>query len=129
MNHNVICGETPFKPEDVGYDGERLKVLDEHFKTMMDKKEIISGSYCLSKDNKVFVDNALGKFSYEEEDERPFTPDTIFSIASITKVFTAVAILKLVEDGKIRLDQPVAEIIEEFNVPPYKDVMIVHLRP
>jgi len=65
--------------------------------------------------------------THEENDERQFKPDTIFRIYSITKLFTAVSILKLVEDGKIRLDQPVGEILDEFNTPPYNMINIVHL--
>lgn len=124
---NVIKKETPFTPEEAGYEAERLEVLNHHFQEMVDKKELISGSYCLSHEGKVFADNALGSLSYEEEDTRLFEPDTIFRIASITKVFTAIAILKLVEDGRIRLDQPVGEILEEFNTPPYNDIQIMHL--
>lgn len=124
---NVIKKETHFTPEEAGYEAERLEVLNHHLQEMIDKKELLSGSYCLSHEGKVFADNALGKFSYEEEDPRLFEPDTIFRIASITKLFTAIAILKLVEDGRIRIDQPVGEILEEFNTPPYNGIQILHL--
>ncbi|SFR80650.1 serine hydrolase domain-containing protein [Anaeromicropila populeti] len=123
----IIEGTVSFTPEEAGYDGTRLEKLNEHFIEMISKKEIVSGSYCLSRNHKVFVDNAVGKFSCEEDDDRPFTPDTIFGIASITKVFTAVAILKLAEDGKLRLDQGVGEFLDEFNTPPYNTVQIWHL--
>lgn len=124
---NVVVKETPFTPQEAGYEAERLEILNRHFGEMIEKKELISGSYCLSREGKVFVDNALGSFSYEEEDTRVFEPETIFRIASITKLFTAVAILKLVEDGRIRIDQPVGEILEEFNTPPYNGIQIMHL--
>lgn len=127
MNNNVICAATPFTPAQAGYEGERLEILNNHFQEMIDKKEIITGSYCLSHNNMVFADNALGRLCYSEEDPRPFQPDTIFRIASITKLFTAVAILKLAEDGKLRIDQSVGEIIEAFNTPPYNEIQIKHL--
>jgi CubicO group peptidase (beta-lactamase class C family) len=94
---------------------------------MIAKKELVSGSYCLSRENKIFADTAMGKLSFIEEDERPFKPDTIFRIASITKLFTAVAILKLFEDCIIRLDQSVGEILEECNTPPFNKITIVNL--
>lgn len=37
----------------------------------------------------------------------PATADTIYAVASITKMFTSVAIMKLVEEGKLSLDDPV----------------------
>lgn len=124
---NVVIKDTPYTPQEAGYEAERLEVLNRHFSEMIDKKELVSGSYCLTHEGKVFADNALGSFSFEEDDTREFEPDTIFSIASITKLFTSIAILKLVEDGQIRLDQPVGEILEEFNTPPYNEIRIVHI--
>lgn len=124
---NIVIKKTPYTPQEAGYEAERLEVLNGHFREMIDKKEIVSGSYCLTHEGKVFADNALGSLSYEEEDTRVFEPDTIFPIASITKLFTAIAILKLVEDGQLRLDQHVGEILEDFNTPPYNEIQIVHL--
>lgn len=48
------------------------------------------------------------------EAERPMTADTLVRIASMTKPVTAVAVLQLVEDGALRLDQPLADIIPAF---------------
>jgi CubicO group peptidase (beta-lactamase class C family) len=127
MNEMVIKGNTQFTPKEAGYQEERLEILNNHFLGMIEKKELVSASYCLCRDEKVFTDTAIGSLSYEEKDDRMFTPDTIFSIASITKLFTAVAILKLVEDGKMRLDQPIGEFIEEFNAPPFNTINTVHL--
>lgn len=124
---NVVIKDTPYTSQEAGYEAERLEVLNNHFSEMIDKKELISASYCLTHEGKVFVDNALGSLSFEEEDTRVFEPDTIFAIASITKLFTSIAILKLVEDGRLRLDQPVFEILEEFNTPPYNEIQIVHI--
>lgn len=39
--------------------------------------EVIKGSYCLARDNKVFANNALGKFTYIEGAERAFKPDSV----------------------------------------------------
>lgn len=41
----------------------------------------------------------------------PNTPDTLFATASVTKTFTAVVVLQLVDEGRISLDQPIRSIV------------------
>ena len=41
----------------------------------------------------------------------PATPDTVYRIGSVTKQFTAVMLLQLVERGKVRLSDPVVEVL------------------
>ena len=47
----------------------------------------------------------------------PATPDTVFGIASMTKSFTALAILRLQEDGRLRVRDPVVRHLPEFRTP------------
>ena len=46
--------------------------------------------------------------------KRPMAPDTLFWIASMTKPVTAVAILMLQDEGKLKVSDPVAKYIPEF---------------
>jgi CubicO group peptidase (beta-lactamase class C family) len=55
---------------------------------------------------------ALGTLGFE--DPRPMRRDTIFRIASVTKPITAVAALILVEECRLRLDDPVDELLPEL---------------
>lgn len=48
------------------------------------------------------------------EQRRPMRPDTVFDIASLSKLFTAATTLALVEKGELELDAPVATRLEEF---------------
>lgn len=64
------------------------------------------------------------------DNPQPFTPDTVFPIASISKTVTATAIMRLVEQGKVELDAPVKRYIPEFAVQDAsvtRDVAIWHL--
>jgi CubicO group peptidase (beta-lactamase class C family) len=49
------------------------------------------------------------------ETKRPVTPDTLFRIASMTKSFTALSILKLRDEGKLSLDAPAETYIPEMR--------------
>jgi CubicO group peptidase (beta-lactamase class C family) len=57
----------------------------------------------------------LESFGWRDEAKKvPMTTDTIFQIYSMTKPITTVAALMLVDDGKLRLDDPVAKYIPAF---------------
>jgi D-alanyl-D-alanine carboxypeptidase len=58
--------------------------------------------------------------------DAPATPKTVFQIQSITKTFTATAILLLVEDGKLSLDDPIARHLEG-TPDSWKGITIRHL--
>jgi CubicO group peptidase (beta-lactamase class C family) len=61
-------------------------------------------------------------------DERiPTTADTLFDLASLTKLVTAVAVLQLVEQGWVDLDAPVARYVHEFARPDRKRVSVRQL--
>lgn len=111
----MISFDTNFTPDEVNYEGERVTTLTHFFEDLVEKKKILSANYCLARDGKVFANNAVGKLSFREEDPRELQPDTIQRIASITKIIAATAIWQLVEDGKLRVNQRVGEIIEETN--------------
>ena len=57
----------------------------------------------------------LGSFGVRDRaSQAPVTPDTAFRIASMTKSFTALAVLKLRDDGRLSLEDPVSRWIPQF---------------
>jgi CubicO group peptidase (beta-lactamase class C family) len=50
-------------------------------------------------------------------DGAPMTADTVFWIASMTKAITSTAVMQLVEQGKLALDKPIAEVLPELAAP------------
>ncbi|MCZ7547194.1 MAG: beta-lactamase family protein [Anaerolineae bacterium] len=44
----------------------------------------------------------------------PATPDTVYEIASVTKLFTATAVMRLVEEGLVALDEPIATYLPDL---------------
>lgn len=65
-------------------------------------------------DDEVIYLDAFGE--RDPQRKLPVTPDTIFYIASATKPFNAMAILTLVDDGKIELDAPVKRYLPRFEL-------------
>ncbi|HYN08938.1 MAG TPA: serine hydrolase [Vicinamibacterales bacterium] len=50
------------------------------------------------------------------DDPQPVTPDTIFTIASISKTVTATAVMKLIEQGRVELKTPIQKYLPDFRV-------------
>ncbi len=60
-------------------------------------------------------------------DPRPMRKDEIFDMASISKLFTATAVMQLWDEGKFKLDDPVAKYLPAFGVNGKQDVTIRQL--
>jgi len=66
----------------------------------------------VAKDGRVAALYAIGMRDIEEN--QPMTEDTLFAIASMTKPITATALMILVDEGKVSLDDPVSKFLPEF---------------
>ena len=57
--------------------------------------------------------------------KRPVQSDTLFDLASVSKLFTTVTFMTLVEEGRLSLDQPVCAVLSQFSglrpIRPYED--------
>jgi CubicO group peptidase (beta-lactamase class C family) len=122
----ITYGQTDCLPEAVNYDVLRLPVLDDFFRRMIKKKTIQCASYCLSRHGKVFANAAIGPRSIRE-DSPLLTTDSVYGAASVTKTFTAAAIMQLVEAGFIRPERPVAEVLPQFAKSGFEGVTFFHL--
>ncbi|MGB8062726.1 MAG: serine hydrolase [Candidatus Sulfotelmatobacter sp.] len=78
-------------------------------------------------DGKVIYRKAYGERSLEPR-RQPMTLDTIFDLASLTKVIaTTTAVMQLMEQGKVRLNDPVAKYLPEFAQNGKEDITIRQL--
>lgn len=83
---------------------------------VMQKYKIPGGSVAVVRDGKLIYARGFG---YAElENKRPVQPDALFRIASISKSITSAAIMKLVEEGKLRLSDRVAPYIADLTPAP-----------
>ena len=73
---------------------------------------------------KVVHDVAMG-FLDPETKIRPVNAETLFDLASVTKLFTTTAFMRLVEQGKVSLDDPVMSVLHDFSgvrpIQPYEN--------
>jgi CubicO group peptidase (beta-lactamase class C family) len=85
--------------------------IDDYVHAEMAKKKIPGLALAVIRDGKVIKENTYGVASIELN--VPVTKDTSFVLASMTKVFTASAVMLLVQDGKIALEEPVGKILPQ----------------
>jgi uncharacterized protein YbbC (DUF1343 family)/CubicO group peptidase (beta-lactamase class C family) len=77
-------------------------------------RSIPGGVLLIGHDGQVVYRKAFGSRSLEPTKE-PMTVDTIFDLASLTKcIATATSVMKLIEQGRVRLNDPVAAYLPEF---------------
>jgi CubicO group peptidase (beta-lactamase class C family) len=101
------------KPEEVGVSSERLRRVDAVIQRHMDEHHIAGAVTLVARKGKVIHLGAQGLMDIETK--KPMTADTIFRMASSTKPVTGVAVMMLVEEGKVRLSDPVSKYIPEFK--------------
>jgi CubicO group peptidase (beta-lactamase class C family) len=83
--------------------------------------DIFSGSVLVARGGEVVYAAAFGEANKDHRVAN--TLETRFNIGSIGKTFTGVAIMQLVERGKVELDAPVSGYLEDF---PYGDSITIH---
>jgi D-alanyl-D-alanine carboxypeptidase len=90
----------------------RADTTDDYVHRQMAEKKIPGLSLAVIRDGRVVKEAAYGKASIELN--VPVTLDTSFPLASMTKIFTAAAVMQLVQEGRISLDEPVIQILREL---------------
>src|SRR5258708_2582674 len=101
------------QPGALGFSAERLKRLGSAFQADIDKGAIPGAVVLIARNGKVAYFEAFG---FQDREKRiAMKSDAIFRIASMTKPITSVALMMLVEEGKIQIDDPLAVYLPEFK--------------
>jgi CubicO group peptidase (beta-lactamase class C family) len=104
--------------------GSRADKIDDYIKTEMEKQRIPGLSIAVVKKGNVVKAKGYGVANLELK--VPVTKDTVFMSGSVGKQFTAAAVMLLVEDGKIGLDEKVSKYLP--NTPDtWKEITVRHL--
>ncbi|KZS44525.1 penicillin-binding protein [Paenibacillus glucanolyticus] len=99
-------------PEDVQ---ELLTFADPLFADKMKKFNVAGSNFVVVKDGKVLVSKGYGYA--DKKKQIPVDSQTVFQIASISKTFTALAAMQLVDQGKIQLDHNIEEYLAGLKIP------------
>jgi CubicO group peptidase (beta-lactamase class C family) len=109
----VILGSTLSAQAPSAFSAERLARIDRVLQQYVDDGRVAGAVALVLRDGEPVYERAVGWS--DKEAGRRMTTDTIFRIASQTKAITSTAILSLVEEGKVGLNDPVGRFIPSFT--------------
>ena len=92
-----------------------MEAFDRLVPELMHRYNLPGGALAIVKDGRLVFARGYGLADIQNQE--PVQPDSLFRIASLSKQVTAVAALKLVEDGKLDLDENAFEILSDFKGP------------
>jgi len=104
---------TTARPEDVGLSSERLDRIHDAVQRHIDAGSISGAVTLVARHGKIAHLEAHGLLDIESK--RAMPKDGVFRLASMSKPITAVAVMMMVEEGKVRLSDPVSRFIPEFK--------------
>jgi CubicO group peptidase (beta-lactamase class C family) len=104
---------TRARPEDVGLSSERLLRIQDTMRRHIEAGDFSGAVTLVARKGRLAHLEAHGIMDLETK--TPMPRDAVFRIASMTKPVIAVAILMMMEEGKLRLSDPVSRFIPEFK--------------
>ena len=112
----AACTSAPPRPAQV--QGDDFAYARDHARWMIGEKmvehDIVGLSIALVDDQRIVWAEGFG-FA-DEQDDIPASAETIYRVGSITKLFTATAVMQLAEQGRLDLDLPVQQYLPQFTM-------------
>ena len=108
-----MIAERVASPEQVGLSAARLQRIDRLFEAYVERGVIAGAVTLIGRGGQVAHLAAHGRLDLDSA--RPMQRDTLFRLASMTKPVVSVAILMLLEEGKLLLTEPVSKFLTEFR--------------
>jgi CubicO group peptidase (beta-lactamase class C family) len=101
------------KPDDLGFAPDRMSRIREAVQRHVDAGQVSGAVTLVARRGKIAHFEAYGV--QDLDTKKPMPKDGIFRLASMSKPITAVAVMMMVEEGKVRLNDPVSRFIPEFR--------------
>jgi CubicO group peptidase (beta-lactamase class C family) len=109
----VAAAAPTAKPEEVGLSSERLTRISELMQRHIEARNFSGAVTLVARNGRVAHHEAHGLMDLESK--KPMQKDAIFRIMSMTKPIVGVAILMMMEEGKVRLTDPVSRFMPELK--------------
>jgi CubicO group peptidase (beta-lactamase class C family) len=109
----IAASIQPAKPEQVGFSTERLSRIHDMVQRHIDAHDISGAVTMVARNGKVAHFEAHGLADVDAK--RPMAKDSLFWIMSMTKPVVGTSVLMMMEEGKLRLTDPVSRFIPEFK--------------
>jgi CubicO group peptidase (beta-lactamase class C family) len=100
------------QPEQAGFSAEGLARIRPALQALVDTGMVAGVVTVVARDGSIVHEEEIGRFDSERPE--PLTSGHLFRIYSMTKPVTAVAIMKLQEQGRLHIDDPVSKYIPAF---------------
>src|SRR5262245_53148845 len=111
-----VTGRPPDEKVPVnGRAGPGLERFDSAMLTIMDRHGIPGAAFAIAKDGKLVLAKGYGWANVATGEA--VRPETLFGLASVSKPLTAIAVLKLVEQSKLKLDDRVFGLLGHIQPP------------
>jgi N-acyl-D-amino-acid deacylase len=110
-----LCPLPAVGSEETRAERAAIPKIDQTIRGILNKYEIPGATVAVMKGGKLVY--AAGYGYADKATKEKAKPETLFRIASVSKTITAVAVLRLVEEGKLSLDERAFEILDDFHPP------------
>lgn len=110
----VNCGMQAQSLADDPRVASAIKIIETWIDSQLDYEDIPGMSAAVVYDQELVWSRGLG---FADVDKKvPASPESIYSICSISKLFTSIGIMQLRDEGKLRLDDPIGKHLSWFNI-------------
>ena len=113
-------------PESVQLDGEKLLQIDSIVNHAIDSMTIPGGQVLIARKGKIVYNKSFGKTTYNANLE--IDSKKIYDVASLTKILaTLPMVMKLEENGKVKLQTPLKELLPEAKGTNKEDITLIEM--
>ena len=113
LTWSVTAAVPTVRPEEAGFSSERLRRVGELMQRRIEARDFSGAVTLVARQGRVVHHEAHGLMDLETK--KPMQKDAIFRIMSMTKPVVGVAVLMMMEEGKVKLTDPVSRFIPEFR--------------
>jgi serine beta-lactamase-like protein LACTB len=107
-----VGADTAIPPGGGGYE-QAARALDSFIARELADKRLPALSIALVDDQRIVWARGFGYA--DPKSKKPATADTVYRVGSVSKLFTDIAVMQLVEQGKLDLDAPVTNYLPDFK--------------